>query len=903
MAKLYPPNIEGTLPAFYSSVLTVPFSMNRAVSQSEVNGFAIKIKKVNDNSLLFSGEEKTDFTIGNECSVSFDLGDTELNIGEFYKVQIAYINTETSSNLATTDVVGYYSTVGIVKYTTLPIVKIEGMSSSHINIHNYQYVGVYQQAKSESGILKYLDTTEKIYSSEFKLLDSENNIVKTSGEIIHDTSKDIERYQSTETFSISSDLSLDMSYYLVYSVKTINGLEVSSPRYRVMQRRRIPMALNVNFKASLDYENGAIKLFMVSPKFQIASGSFLISRASSKDGYSWENFKYFNLQSEDPEKRYFMDYTVEQGVTYRYSIQQFNVNGVYSDREISNDIIADFEDLFLYDGDRQLRVRFNPKVASFKKDLAETKTETIGSKYPFIFRNGKVNYKEFSISGLISYRMNDTETFGVLKDIGITNDIDSITSNHFTNSLVSYNIAAERQFKLEVLEWLTNGEPKIFRSPSEGNYIVRLMNVSMSPTDTLGRMLHTFTCTAYEIAAFTYENLNAYNLIHIAAEAKMVMRWKTISLRDQYNNKNKSWIKVNHALVYQIDFTEMMPGQRFGIKKYSNSVLEEFRIGATGSYHLDVKSPIYGVYLKPNECTQGLFTFGYKTQASNNFENIYDMESQDVPCQQFIGNQIINGDLSKNFLFQLGDVRTAVLVYYYIRFIKRDLPPIFLDIADVGYKKNFTSEDLNKVTWFYWDGEKNSKVNKADLLAHNSWEIFEIRFCRTETTYIDVNGELYYVDRNGERFSPKTGWVFDVANNKINRQLSNFYDVKISSDKGNQEDPKFQNKIERLSLEEIEHFELDSSFEPTFISFGQGIICEVGYQTQITEYSFETTNTAVKDAKTAWQNALTAFQAQRDNGNLNPDPNLLITVKNKYANFIQELTQAINAYNAEKKVD
>ena len=37
-----------------------------------------------------------------------------------------------------------------------------------------------------------------------------------------------------------------------------------------------------------------------------------------------------------------------------------------------------------------------------------------------------------------------------------------------------------------------NGELKVFKSPGEGNYIVRLMNVSLSPQDNLGRMLHTF---------------------------------------------------------------------------------------------------------------------------------------------------------------------------------------------------------------------------------------------------------------------------------------------------------------------------------------------------------------------------------------------------------------------------
>jgi hypothetical protein len=76
---------------------------------------------------------------------------------------------------------------------------------------------------------------------------------------------------------------------------------------------------------------------------------------------------------------------------------------LYSTRILSNEIFVDFEDIFLYDGKRQLKVRYNSKVTSFKTDYLETKVNTIGSKFPFIFRNGNVEYKEFPISGLISY--------------------------------------------------------------------------------------------------------------------------------------------------------------------------------------------------------------------------------------------------------------------------------------------------------------------------------------------------------------------------------------------------------------------------------------------------------------------------------------------------------------------
>lgn len=65
----------------------------------------------------------------------------------------------------------------------------------------------------------------------------------------------------------------------------------------------------------------------------------------------------------------------------------------------------------------------------------------------------------------------------------------------------------ERDFKTKALEWLSNGKIKLFRSPTEGNFIVRLMNVSLSPVEGLGRMLHNFSSAAIEIKEYTHKNL------------------------------------------------------------------------------------------------------------------------------------------------------------------------------------------------------------------------------------------------------------------------------------------------------------------------------------------------------------------------------------------------------------
>jgi hypothetical protein len=59
MAKLYPPYIEGTLPAFCldskgNGTMVIPFTLNKAVSIIEIGALAVKIKTVQNDALLGS---------------------------------------------------------------------------------------------------------------------------------------------------------------------------------------------------------------------------------------------------------------------------------------------------------------------------------------------------------------------------------------------------------------------------------------------------------------------------------------------------------------------------------------------------------------------------------------------------------------------------------------------------------------------------------------------------------------------------------------------------------------------------------------------------------------------------------------------------------------------------------
>jgi hypothetical protein len=201
-------------------------------------------------------------------------------------------------------------------------------------------------------------------------------------------------------------------------------------------------------------------------------------------------------------------------VTYQYLVSQYDKN-ISTEAVISAPVFVDFEDMFLFDGKKQLKIKFNPKVSSFKNTILESKLDTLGGQFPFVFRNGRVKYKEIPLSGLISYWMDEEGLFMTDEELGFANEtVRSVTPSGVNMwerqrsiNLTGDNMAAERTFKLAVLEWLNNGEPKLLRSPAEGNYIVRLLNVSLSPDEKLGRMLHTFSATGYEIAAYDFSNL------------------------------------------------------------------------------------------------------------------------------------------------------------------------------------------------------------------------------------------------------------------------------------------------------------------------------------------------------------------------------------------------------------
>ena len=70
----------------------------------------------------------------------------------------------------------------------------------------------------------------------------------------------------------------------------------------------------------------------------------------------------------------------------------------------------------------------------------------------------------------------------------------------------------EKKYRDYVISFLYKNAVRLFKSPTEGNVLVKLMNISLTPKQELNRIVYDFTATAFEIDEFTIENCIKYGI-------------------------------------------------------------------------------------------------------------------------------------------------------------------------------------------------------------------------------------------------------------------------------------------------------------------------------------------------------------------------------------------------------
>jgi hypothetical protein len=70
---------------------------------------------------------------------------------------------------------------------------------------------------------------------------------------------------------------------------------------------------------------------------------------------------------------------------------------------------------------------------------------------------------------------------------------------------------AEKIYRERVLEFLYSPDIKLFMTAPEGNMLVYISNVSLTPEKSLGRAIYNISCTLTEIAPIEADTYIQYN--------------------------------------------------------------------------------------------------------------------------------------------------------------------------------------------------------------------------------------------------------------------------------------------------------------------------------------------------------------------------------------------------------
>lgn len=386
-------------------------------------------------------------------------------------------------------------------------------------------------------------------------------------------------------------------------------------------------------------EEGRIGLKIYSDNPDPFSGNICIRRASAEDNFAtWEDIKIFVLKEQVlNDFPIFYDYTIQSGVWYKYGIQGISTQGLRTELvEMQEPVQRLFQHSYLLGmNDKQLKLNFNNDMNSFKIQVLDSKTETIGGVYPFINRNAAVRYRTFPLNGLISFWMDENQTFlkNGKKDVY---EFDSIVEDYeafnIKRGIMQNDYTYERDFRKIILDFLIDGKPKLFKSPSEGNIIIRLMDVNCSPDRTTDKMIYSFTSTANEIDEATMANYLKYGFynpgtygtdfsIHTTYLGQLDGSFKTTDnifklIYDKYDSQDRNYAGFSRKLekISRVKITINDPPLRVRNNNGDLVVGNNFRLTTGGSTSVITIYDPRGIY----EFDELINFFYYGTKTTGN---------------------------------------------------------------------------------------------------------------------------------------------------------------------------------------------------------------------------------------------------------------------------------------------
>lgn len=535
--NLYPPVIDTYMPAqIKNQALRVYFSIsdyndiddivNAQVTISDQESNISVLDKTKYPSQVMLKAIQTDQTRpATPYYIEIATTDGIFDIDKFYKVQIRFTSTEADSiSLDTPQAIDAWLSENLdyfSEWSRVTLIKWIAQNSISINDTTIGGSTTISIPVSDVNIMGKLtfDEESKEYLNDYRLrlYDSTGaTLLLDSGTLYTDkNSNNINEFW----YKLKYALTAGTTYKLGIDYQT-NSLYSNSVLCTVSATGNTGTEQGFVFSAKENVEDGEI-LIRISRTSQTAfTGKVTIKRACDKDNFTiWEDLHSVELSSSTSFIYDWSDQTVESGTLYKYALLETYSTYNYL-LEYNKILMLVLDDMYLDVAGKQLKIQFNPQVSSFKRIINEGKVETIGSPYPYIRRNAAINYAQFPISGLVSCQMDENEKFvtkealyGGQELLRKYEHFNSMEVNEPFVTTIDNDFVYEKKFRDAVINFLMDSQVKLFRSATEGNYLVRLTDISFSPNQQLGRMIWTFSATANEIADNTVENYFKYKIL------------------------------------------------------------------------------------------------------------------------------------------------------------------------------------------------------------------------------------------------------------------------------------------------------------------------------------------------------------------------------------------------------
>lgn len=531
--NLYPPIVDTYAPAFLvdsgtnKDICRIYFTLSQFNTMEDIANIQVTVRSQYTNLSVLDKNKypseimitniKEDTTKTSDDRYYIELNKTDIQGGKFeinqyYKVQMRFTHKDAPaapSNqaldawlAANINLFSEWSTVCLIRGISTPQLAVSGFTieGGEISWANYNPI-IYGTLS-----FKNEEETEKLKSYQVKLYDENNNLLTDSGI----------QYTNTNSFSYGLNYNFVAGTKYKFTIECVTmNLYSAIATYEFTTSTEESEILDFTFIAEADEDNGRVILTIRKSNITDGfTGELVLRRASNKTNFTiWEDLKTYKYKGATAIKETFNDMTIESGVWYKYYLQKRSNGVAASTKYIRTPIMVIFDDMFLTTKDRQLKIKFNPTVSSFKRTIQESRTDTLGSQFPFIRRNGHANYAQFPIGGLISFQIDESKLFTSLEELFGEHLYLYTDYNDDHRITEANNIVYEKLFKDKVIEFLYSEQPKLFRSTTEGNFIVKVMDASFSPNATLGRRIVSFTATAYEVAECNIDNFKKYDIL------------------------------------------------------------------------------------------------------------------------------------------------------------------------------------------------------------------------------------------------------------------------------------------------------------------------------------------------------------------------------------------------------